>query len=75
MSDCAGDQTYHLTVTLKITSILVHWDLHNSFQNGEDLVLGLCAFLKFKVVVPERMRKEIQADEVCATLKEPKEMC
>lgn len=58
-----------LTITFKVTRVLVHRDVNNPTQDGKDLVLSLDTLFKLNVLVPERMRKEVEADTAGATLK------
>ena len=64
-----GARVGELTKSLEVTSILMHGNLHNPVQDSEDFVLSLQSVFKFKVFVPERMSKEVQANRRSATLK------
>jgi hypothetical protein len=44
--------------------------MDNTIENSEDSILGLEPIFKLKVLIPERMRKEIQANASCATLEQ-----
>lgn len=44
--------------------------MYEAGEDGEDAVEGLVALFKFEVFVPERMRKEVEADAVCSSLEE-----
>jgi len=48
----------------------MHWYMDNPIENGEDSIMGLDSIFKLKVLIPERMCKEIQANTSCATLEQ-----
>lgn len=54
-----------LAELLKVSSILVHWNLDDSAQDRKDLVvlvMRLHSVFEFQVLVPERMGKEVQSN-------------
>lgn len=56
---------------LKVTCILMHWDVDNTIQDCDNLVLTFETFFKFNVFVPEWMSKEVETNTVGTTFEEP----
>lgn len=44
--------------------------MNDTTQKSEDLVLSFDTFLKFNILVPERVSKKIKTDAVCTAFKE-----
>ena len=60
-----------VTVSLKVSRILMHGDMDNAVKDSKDLVLGFYSLLKLEVFVPEWMGKEVKAYTGCASFKQP----
>ena len=56
-------------MALEVPCILVHWNVDDAVENGEDAVLRFHALFKLDVLVPERVSKEVEADALCTALK------
>lgn len=47
--------------------------MNDSVENSEDTILCFHTLFEFEVLVPERVREEVEADAVCTTLKQSKD--
>lgn len=61
----------HGTQLLVVAAVLVKGDATDAHEERKDARMGLLARLKLDVLVPERVRHEVDADGVGCTLKVP----
>lgn len=60
-----------LPESLEVTRILVHRDVDNAIQDGDNFVFTFEAFFELNVLIPEGMGEEIEANAVGTTFEEP----
>ena len=51
----------------KISCILMHWYVYDAVQDWKDLVMRLETLLEFQVLIPEWMRKKVEANTASAS--------
>lgn len=60
----------HCAEPLKVPRILMHRNVDDAKENGEDLVEGVLSLLILDILVPERVRQEVQTDILGAPIKD-----
>lgn len=63
-----------LTIPFKVACILMHRNVNYPAENPKYFVISFDAFLELKVLIPEWMSQEVEADTIGTSFEEPTEI-